>query len=38
MSVDECYMDFTGIANRFVSPVEGAMEIKNKCTGGLDLR
>ncbi len=30
MSVDECYMDFTGIANRFVSPVEGAMEIKNE--------
>ena len=30
MSVDECYMDFTGIANRFVSPVEGAMEIKKR--------
>ena len=30
VSVDECYMDFTGIANRFVSPVEGAMEIKNE--------
>ena len=30
VSVDECYMDFTGIVNRFVSPVEGAMEIKNE--------
>ena len=30
VSVDECYMDFTGIVNQFVSPVEGAMEIKNE--------
>lgn len=30
VSVDECYMDFTGIAKRFVSPVEGALEIKNE--------
>ena len=30
VSVDECYMDFTGIAHRFYSPVEGALEIKNR--------
>lgn len=30
VSVDECYMDFTGIAGRFHSPVEGALEIKNE--------
>lgn len=30
VSVDECYMDFTEIANRWFSPVEGAMEIKNR--------
>lgn len=30
VSVDECYMDFTGIAHRFPSPVEGALEIKNE--------
>ena len=29
VSVDECYMDFTGISHRFSSPVEGAVEIKN---------
>lgn len=28
VSVDECYMDFTGIAHRFVSPVAAAFEIK----------
>lgn len=30
VSVDECYMDFTEIARRFHSPVEGALEIKNE--------
>lgn len=30
VSVDECYLDFTGIAHRFYSPVEGALEIKNR--------
>ena len=30
VSVDECYMDITGIAHRFYSPVEGALEIKNR--------
>ncbi len=30
VSVDECYLDFTGIAYRFPSPVEGALEIKNR--------
>ena len=29
MSVDECYMDFTGIAHRYHSPVEAAFEIKD---------
>ena len=29
VSVDECYMDFTGIAARYRSPVEGAGEIKD---------
>ena len=28
VSVDECYMDFTGIGHRFVSPVAAAFEIK----------
>lgn len=28
VSVDECYMDFTGIAYKYVSPVEAAFEIK----------
>lgn len=30
VSVDECYMDFTGIAARFHSPVEAAFEIKDE--------
>ena len=30
VSVDECYMDFTGIAGQYHSSVEAAMEIK-KC-------
>ena len=30
VSVDECFFDFTGIAHQFESPVEGAMEIKNR--------
>ena len=29
MSVDECYMDFTGIAYKYHSPVEAALEIKD---------
>lgn len=29
VSVDECYMDFTGIAHQFSSPVAGAYEIKD---------
>ena len=29
VSVDECYMDFTGIAHRFASPVAAAFEIKD---------
>ena len=29
MSVDECYMDFTGIAYKYASPVEAAIEIKD---------
>lgn len=29
VSVDECYMDFTEIAERYSTPVEGALEIKN---------
>ena len=29
VSVDECYMDFTGIADRFESPVAAAYEIKD---------
>lgn len=28
VSVDECYMDFTGIAYKYSSPVEAALEIK----------
>ena len=28
VSVDECYMDFTGIAQRFSSPVEVRMKSK----------
>ena len=30
VSVDECYMDFIEIADRFTSPVEGANEIKDE--------
>lgn len=30
VSVDECYLDFTGIAYKFVSPVAAAFEIKDK--------
>lgn len=30
VSVDECFMDFTGIAKQFRSPVEAALEIKNE--------
>jgi len=29
VSVDECYMDFTGIAHNFGSPIEAAYEIKD---------
>lgn len=29
VSIDECYMDFTGIADRFSSPVYAAMKIKD---------
>ena len=29
VSVDECYMDFTGIAHRYASPVAAAFEIKD---------
>ena len=29
VSVDECYMDFTGIAHKYVSPVAAAFEIKD---------
>ena len=28
VSVDECFMDFTGIAHRFQSPIDAAFEIK----------
>lgn len=30
VSVDECYMDYTGIASRFASPVAAAIEMKNE--------
>lgn len=30
VSVDECYLDFTGIAHRFSSPLEAALEIKDR--------
>ena len=36
VSVDECYMDFTGISGRFASPVEAAFEIKDEVKNGLD--
>lgn len=29
VSVDECYLDFTGISHRYTSPIDGAIEIKN---------
>ena len=29
VSVDECYLDFTGIAHRYGSPLDAADEIKN---------
>ena len=29
VSVDECYMDFTGIAYKYASPVDAALEIKD---------
>ena len=29
VSVDECYMDFTSIADRYHSPIDGAVEIKD---------
>ncbi len=30
VSVDECYLDFTELAPRYSSPVDGALEIKNR--------
>lgn len=30
VSVDECYLDFTGIAHQFSSPIAAALEIKDK--------
>ena len=30
VSVDECYLDYTGIAHQFYSPVSAALEIKEK--------
>ena len=30
VSVDECFLDFTGIAHQFHSPMDGAIEIKNR--------
>lgn len=30
VSVDECYLDFTGIAHQFVSPVTAALKIKDE--------
>lgn len=30
VSIDECYMDFTGISYRYHSPVEAAFEIKDR--------
>ena len=29
LSIDECFLDFTGIAHRYSSPVESACEIKD---------
>ena len=30
VSIDECYMDYTGIKNKFSTPIEAAITIKNK--------
>lgn len=30
VSVDECFLDFTGIAGQFATPIDAAIEIKNK--------
>lgn len=30
ISIDECFLDFTGIAKNYLSPVDAALEIKNK--------
>lgn len=30
VSVDECYMDYSGISNQFNSPIEAAVDIKDK--------
>lgn len=30
ISIDECFLDFTGIAHRFPTPVDGAFAIKNR--------
>lgn len=30
LSIDECFMDFTGIAHRFPSSIEGALQIKDR--------
>ena len=30
ISIDECFLDFTGIAKNYTSPVEAALEIKSK--------
>lgn len=35
VSIDECYMDFTGIAYQFESPIEGARIIKDGVREGL---
>lgn len=30
VSIDECYLDFTGIAHRYATPLEGAQEMKDR--------
>lgn len=30
VSIDECYMDFTGIAHKYATPLEGARQIKDR--------
>lgn len=30
LSIDECFLDFTGIAHRFLSPADAAFEMKNR--------